>query len=169
MFLSCRIIFFVVLAAVLAGCATRPPNHFSPPVGMFPANGLLIQRALFTARGRQFALNGYLALSETGGKRLIVTETFGNVMADVLVKPDGRVFVIKSSRMFPERYIRRLVVADLECVFGSAPAADCPVTMPGKNHFVIDRGGYQLDLRIVETKSSAQPAAMFDETASLKK
>ena len=165
-----RLNFLPLILLLAAGCATTPPpNHFSRPTGMFPANGLLIQRALFTARGRQFALNGYLALSETGGKRLIITETFGNVMADVLVKPDGRVFVNKSSRMFPERYIRRLVVADLECVFGSALAADCPVVMPGKNHFVIDRGGYQLDLRIVETKSGAQPAAMFDETAALKK
>ena len=165
MFLSCRIILLMVLATVLASCATPPPSvHFSRPAGMFPADGLLVQRALFTARGRQFALNGYLALSAAGGKRLIVTETFGNVMADVLVKPDGKVFVMKSSRMFPEKYIRRLMAADLECVFGNAPAADCPVTMAGKNHCVIDRGGYQLDLRIVETKPGAQPVAMFDET-----
>jgi hypothetical protein len=164
---------FFLLPLVLlfaAGCATpSPQTYFSRPANLFPADGLLIQRALFTARGGQFALNGYLALSEAGGRRLIVTETFGNVMADVLVKPDGKIFVMKSSRMFPEKYIRRLMAADLECVFGGAPKPGCPVTMPGTNHFVIDRGGYQLDLRIVETKPGAQPAELFDETMALKK
>jgi hypothetical protein len=56
------------------------------------------------------------------------------------------------------------MAADVECVFGSTPAADCPVTMLATNHFVVDRGGYRLDLRIVEIKPGAQPAALFDET-----
>jgi hypothetical protein len=129
---------------------------------------MIVQRALFTAHGRQFALNGYLALSPTGGKRLIVTETFGNVMANVLVKPSGQVFVLRSSRLFPEKSIRRLVVPDLECVFGDSPVTNCPVTMPGLNHFVIDRGGYQLDLHILETKPGPQPASLFDPTAAAK-
>ena len=148
-----------------------PPlaTQFVRPANLFPADGMLVQRALFTAHGRQFALNGYLALSKTGGKRLIVTENFGNVMADLLVKPDGRVFVLRSSRMFPERYIRRLMAADLECIFGGTPKLDCPVVMPDTNRFLLDRGGYQLDLRIVETKVGAQSAAMFDETGGLKK
>ena len=128
-----------------------------------------MQRVLFTARGRQFALNGYLALSETGGKRLIVTETFGNVMADLLVKPDGTVVVLRSSRMFPEKYIRRLMAADVQCIFGGTPALDCPVTMLDTNRFLLDRGHYKLDLRIVETKVGMQPAQMFDKTAVLKK
>jgi hypothetical protein len=154
-----------LILLLAAGCASAPPpKPFSIPAGLFPVNGLLVQRALFTARGRQFALNGYLALSAAGGKRLVVTETFGNVMADVLVKPDGQIFVMQSSRMFPEKYIRRLMVADLACIFGGPTAADCPVTMLATNHFAVDRGGYQLDLRIVETKPGAQPAAMFDET-----
>jgi len=160
-----RKIFLLPLVLLLAaGCASAPENHFLRPTNLFPANGLLVQRALFTARGRQFALNGYLALSETGGKRLIVTETFGNVMADLLVKPDGKVFVMKSSRLFPEKYIRRLVTADVECIFGGAPKLDCPVTMPETNHFVVNRGGYKLDLRIVEIKTGSQPAELFDET-----
>jgi hypothetical protein len=159
------------LVLLVAGCASapKPEQPFVRPANLFPADGLLVQRALFTARGQQFALNGYLALSETGGKRLIVTETFGNVMADLLVKPDGKTYVLQSSRMFPERYIRRLMAADVECIFGGKPALDCPVTMPETNHFVLDRGGYKLDLRIVETKTGAQPASMFDETAALKK
>ena len=162
-----------LLVCLLAGCASlkNPPplQCLPPPKGFFPANALITQRALFTARGRQFALNGYLALSETGGKRLIITGTFGSVMADLLVKPDGKTFVMQSSRMFPEKYIRRLVAADLECVFGGTPRLDCPVAMPDKNHFVIDRGGYKLDLRIVETKPGAQPAELFDETRAQKK
>ena len=158
------------MLALVAGCASGPPppNHFSRPAGLFPDDGLLIQRALLTARGRQFPLNGYLALSTTGGKRLIITETFGGMMADVLVKPDGKVFVMHASRVFPEKYIRRLVVADLECIFGGTPKLDCPVTMPGTNHFVIDRGGYKLDLRMVETKRGAQPPELFDETKAPK-
>jgi hypothetical protein len=71
--------------------------------------------------------------------------------------------------MFPEKYIRRLVAADLECIFGGAPKLDCPVTMLDSNHFVIDRGGYKLDLRMVETKRGAQPAELFDETKALKR
>src|SRR5690348_9075462 len=98
-----RNLFFLALMLAVGCASTQPPaNHFTRPANLFPADGLLVQRALFTARGRQFPLNGYLALSEAGGKRLIVTENFGNVMADLLVKPDGKVFVLRSSRMFPE-------------------------------------------------------------------
>src|SRR5580692_2581535 len=89
-----------LLLLLAAGCASAPPmRHYSPAAGSFPAEGLLVQRALLTVHGRQFALNGYLALSPAGGKRLIVSETFGNVMADVLVKPDQQVFVLRSSRL----------------------------------------------------------------------
>jgi hypothetical protein len=157
--------FFLLLLLLAAGCASAPPPaHFARPTGMFPAEGLVVQRALLTIHGRQFALNGYLALSSQGGKRLIVTETFGTVMADVLVKPDGKVFVLHSSRLFPEKYIRQLVLPDLECIFGSSPAENCPVTMPEANHFVIDHGSLQVDLRIVETKTGAQPATLFEPT-----
>jgi len=160
----------LLLLLLVAGCASAPPQPpFVRPANLFPAEGVLVQRTLFTARGRQFALNGYLALSETGGKRLIVTENFGNVMADLLVKPDGNVYVLRSSRMFPEKYIRRLMAEDVKCIFGGTPRLDCPVTMPETNHFVLDRGGYKLDIRIVQTKPGVQPAAMFDEGAALKK
>jgi len=148
-----------------AGCASPPPpGPYVRPAGNFPAEGLLVQRALLTIHGRQFALNGYLALSPTGGKRLMVTENLGGLMADVLVKPDGKVYVMRSKELFPEKYVRRFLVADLECVFGGSAAADCPVTMPAPDHYVIDRGGYRLDLRIVERKPGAQPAELFDET-----
>jgi hypothetical protein len=40
--------------------------------------------------------------------------------------------------------------------------------MPDTNHFVIDRGGYKLDLRILEIKPGAQPAELFDETKAPK-
>lgn len=154
-----------------AGCASAPPpaRHFSRPANLFPPDGLLVQRALISTRGRQFALNGYLALSKTGGQRLIVTDTLGMVMADLLVKPDGKVYVLRSSWVFPARQIRRLMAADVECIFGSTPGPDCPVTMPDTNHFLLDRGNYKLDLRIVETKGGVQPAEMFDENTALKK
>lgn len=157
---------FVLLAV---GCASTPPvKNYSVTPAMFPSEGLLVQRAMFSAIGRQFPLNGYLALSATRGKRLIVTESFGMVMADVLIKPDGKIFVLQSSRMFPKRYIRYLMADDVQCIFGGAPKLDCPVTMLDTNHFVIDRGGYKLDLRIVETKAGAQPDSMFDETKAKK-
>ncbi|HEY5041668.1 MAG TPA: hypothetical protein VIK53_06655 [Verrucomicrobiae bacterium] len=160
-----------LVICLLAGCASPPlppTQYLPPPKGFFPANAFITQRALFSARGMQFALNGYLAMSETGGKRLVITENFGQVIADLLIKPDGKVFVMQSSRMFPARYIRRLVAADVECVFGGTPKLDCPVTMPDPNHFVIDRGGYKLDLRILEIKPGAQPADLFDETKAPK-
>lgn len=125
---------------------------------------MITQRALLTLDGRQFALNGYLALSQTQGKRLIVTENFGHVMADVLVKPDGRVYVMQASRLFPSKWIRRFLAPDLECVFGNLTDADCPVKMLDPNHYVLERRGYSLDLRIVGTTAGAQSAELFDET-----
>ncbi|HVU27803.1 MAG TPA: hypothetical protein VHG71_08730 [Verrucomicrobiae bacterium] len=148
------------------GCATQhlPTSHLPPLKDSFPANGFITQRALFTAHGRQFALNGYLAVSATGGWRFIVTETLGSVVADVLVKPDGKIFVMQSSRLFPEKYIRRLMVRDLQCIFGKTNDANYPVKKPDANHFLIERRGYSLDVRILETKPDAQPAELFDET-----
>ena len=59
--------------AMAAGCATAAPLNSAPrAAGSFPADALVTQRALLTVRGRQLALNGYLALSAAGGKRLIV-------------------------------------------------------------------------------------------------
>jgi hypothetical protein len=159
-----RSLFFLLLLLV-AGCATTPPPENLPRAAIsFPADALLIQRAVLTVHGKQFTLNGYLALSKTGGKRLIVTENFGGVLADVLVKTDGEVFVMRSSRLFRPEWIRRYVVADLECIFGGAPEAGCPVKMLSPTHFVIQRRSYTLDLQIVETKPGPQPPEMFDET-----
>jgi len=148
------------------GCAAPPPvtNHFSHSPNLFQADGFITQRAVFSARGRQFPLNGYLAFSEAGGKRLVVTENFGQVVADVLVKPDGKIFVMQSSRLLPPEYIRRGVAADLECIFGGATNQDCPVEMLGADHFILKRSAYSLDLRILDVKSGAQPAALFDAT-----
>jgi len=121
-------------------------------------------RAIFTARGKQFALTGYLALSESGGKRLIISQALGQTMADVLVKPDGAVYVVQSSPMFKEEWIRRFVAADLECIFGKSPRKKCPVKMVDANHFLINHFWYKLDLRIVETKVGPQPENLFNPT-----
>jgi hypothetical protein len=109
-------------------------------------------------------LNGYLAVSKTGGKRLIVTENFGAVLADVLVKPDGNIFVMRSSRLFRTKWIQRYVAADLECIFGDATQKDYPVKILSPTHFVTEHRGYTLDLQIVETKPGPQPPELFDET-----
>lgn len=128
----------------------------------------MTHRAIFTARGKQFALTGYLALSETGGKRLIVSQSLGQTMADLLVKPDGTVYVMQSSPMFKSKWIRKYVAADLECIFGKNPRRKCPVQMLDSNHFVIKHFWYKLDLRIVETRAGPQPEKLFDASKAEK-
>ncbi len=158
-----RNLFFLLL--LLAGCATTPPPGNLPRLaGSFPTEVLMIQRAVLTVHGRQFTLNGYLAVSKTGGKRLIVTENFGAVLADVLVKPDGKIFVMRSSQLFRPEWIQRYVVADMECIFGGKPETNCPGKMLSPPHFLIEHRGYTLDLQIVETKPGVQPSELFDET-----
>ncbi|MGZ4963896.1 MAG: hypothetical protein ACXWJB_12880 [Limisphaerales bacterium] len=160
-----RNVFSLLWLLMAAGCATPLPTanlahaHIS-----FPADALVMQRAVLTAHGRQFTLNGYLALSGTGGKRLIVTENFGTVLADVLIKPDGTVHVMRSGRVFRRAWIERYVAADLKCIFGGAHTEVCPVRALNATHFVVERRGYKLDLHIVDTKPGPQPAELFDET-----
>jgi len=60
----------------------------------------MTHRAIFTARGKQFALTGYLVLSESQGKRLIISQQLGQTMADLLVTPEGTVHVMQSSPAF---------------------------------------------------------------------
>jgi len=156
-----RNLFFLLL--LLAGCATTPPQNFSRPANLFPSDALMIQRAVLTIHGRQFTLNGYLALSKSGGKRLIVTENFGAVLADVLVKSDGKISVMRSSRLFRPEWIQCYVVADLECIFGDSPQADCLGKMLSPTHFLMEHRRYTLDLQIVEIKPGQQPPELFDE------
>jgi hypothetical protein len=159
------------LLLLLAGCASAPPPRPAPAPQRswsFPPDAFIRQRAVFTARGRQFALNGLLAKSEQGGLRLIVTENFGSVLADVLVKPDGTVFVMRSSRMFKPAWIRNYVAADLKCIFGATPPTELPVKMLDASHFVITRRWYTLDLNIVDTKPGPQSASMFDPAGAEK-
>jgi hypothetical protein len=156
---------FFLLLLLAAGCATAPPpENFSRGENLFPPDALMIQRAVLTVHGRQFTLNGYLASSKSGGQRLIVTENFGAVLADVLVKPGGKIFVMRSSRLFRPEWIGRFVVADLECVFGDATPKNCPGKMLSPAHFILEHRGYTLDLQIVETKPGPQPPELFDET-----
>ena len=58
--------------------------------------------------------------------------------------------------------VRRYIAADVECIFGNAPRADCPGQMLSPTHFVIERRWYKLDLQIVEAKPGPQPAEMFE-------
>jgi hypothetical protein len=159
-----RNLFFLFLL-LAAGCATAPPPENMPRgTNSFPPEALVIQRAVLTVHGRQFTLNGYLALSKTGGKRLIIAENFGAVLADVLVKPDGRIFVMRSSRLFRPDWIQCFVATDLKCIFGDAPQNNCPEKILSPTHFVLAHRGYTLDLQIVETKPDPQPPELFDET-----
>lgn len=159
-----RKLFLPLLLALVAGCATPPRSTIPHTENPLPVDVLVTQRGVLTVLGRQFTLNGYLATSASGGQRLIVTENFGGVLADVLVKRDGTVVVMRSSRAFKAKWIRRFVAADLLCVFGDAPRVDCPGRQLSPTHFVIERRRYKLDLQIVETKPGPQPAELFDET-----
>src|SRR6266536_6038513 len=125
-----------ILALLIAGCATNNPNNQSVFERHFPPNAFMTHRAVFTARGRQFALTGYLALSETGGMRLIISQSLGQTMADLLVKPDGTVHVMQASPMFKPEWIRKYVASDLECLFGRSPPKKCAVQMFDSNHFL---------------------------------
>ena len=93
-------LFFITI--LLAGCAT-PKSAKQTPVAKVPDEGLLTHRAILAARGKgEFALTGYLAVSKTRGMRLIVSENFGGQLADVLVKPDGSVHIIKAGPMLKQ-------------------------------------------------------------------
>lgn len=143
----------------LAGCAT---NKLAGPERHFPPNAFMTHRAIFTARGKQFALTGYLVLSETQGKRLIISQSLGQTMADLLVKPDGTVQVMQASPAFKKEWIRRYVAADLECIFGEHPKKHCSVQVLGPDHFFVKHFFYKLDLRIVETRPGPQPPSLFE-------
>ena len=151
------------VCVTLAGCATAPESRLPFMGSSFPAEALITQRAVLSVPGRQFTLDGYLARSETRGLRLIVSETFGGVLADVLVKPDGTVQVMRSSRVFKPEWIRRFVAADLKCVFGNEPGEDCPGRQLSPTHVKIERRWYRLDLRILEIQPGPQPAELFGE------
>ena len=155
-----------ILLALLAGCATAPKSLL--PRAAAPTDALITQRGVLKVLGRQFTLNGYVALSAAGGKRLVVTENFGSVLADVLVKPDGSVHVMRSSRAFKPEWIRKYLAADLECLFGNGPRENCPGEQPGPGRFLITRRWYQLELQTVETKPGAQSAGMFDASKAEK-
>lgn len=154
----------LLLLALLSGCATTPRSQIPPSPDSIPTDAMITQRGVLTVLGRQFTLNGYLSLSATGGKRLIVTENFGGVLADVLIKPDGSVRVMRSSRAFKPEWIRRYVAADVECLFGRGAKNDCPGRRLSPTHFLIERRWYKLDLQIVETRPGPQPATMFNES-----
>ena len=168
-FRRCLTILASLHALLITGCATTKSKSVPPPFERhFPANAFMTHRAIFTARGKQFALTGYLALSESGGKRLIISQSLGQTMADLLVKPDGTAQVMQASPMFKEEWIRRYVAADLECIFGGHPQKKCPLQMLDPNHFVIKHFFYKLDLRIVETKVGPQPDRLFDSSQARK-
>jgi len=154
--------FSCVVVLLLTGCTTPPHTQIQREANSFPAEARITQRGVLTVLGRQFTLNGYLALSAAGGQRLLVTENFGSVLADVLVKPDGTVHVMRSSRAFKPNWIRRYLAADLECLFGTATKPDCPGQRLSPTHFRIERRWYQLDLQIVEIKPGPQAPDLFD-------
>lgn len=169
--MSTRPFICALLAAtlvVVTGCASIPKTSFRPATFPFPPDALVTQRGVLTVLGRQFTLNGYLALSATGGKRLVVTENFGNVMADVLITPDGAAHVMRSSRAFRPEWIRRYLAADVQCLTGGPTTEGCPGEHLSETHFLVQRRWYKLDLQTVKVVAGPQAAAMFDPSRAEK-
>ena len=164
----CRDCYLMLLLSVLlAGCsATKQSLQCTVPLPaqQFPPDALVTQRGVLTVRGRQFSVNGYIARSQTHGLRLIMTENFGAVLADVLVNPEGKVFVMHSRPPFRRAWVERYIAADLKCIFGNGTETDCPVRSLSPTHFIVERRWYKLDLWTVEAKPGPQPAEMFDMT-----
>jgi len=160
----------LLAALLLTGCASRPVVKVAAPptADLFLAEATIIQRGVLTVRGRQFTLNGYVAKSDTRGLRLLMTENFGGVLADVLVKPDGEIFVMQAKAPFREAWVRNYIAADLRCIFGRNMETNCPVQMLNPRHFVIERRWYKLDLQTVEVKPGAPPDTTFDATNRMK-
>jgi hypothetical protein len=151
------------LVIFVSGCATAPVAKMAAPaVREIPSEAFMTHRVIMNARGREFALTGYLALSQSRGMRLIVSESFGQQLGDVLIKPDGSVHVMKAGPMLKKQWIEKYLAADLKCLFGHTSEL-CPVTVVSPTHFVLTRRWYKLDLRIVETRPGRQPDALFED------
>ena len=160
-----RNLFIVLLAGLAAGCATPEPTptvNAPRPGTSFPTDAFITQRGTLTVRGRQFTLNGYVAKSATHGLRFIMTENFGGVLADVLVKPDGQIFVLQAKPPFRPAWVKNFIAVDLKCLFSEHMATNCPVQILTPTHFLIERRWYKLDLRTIETKPGMQPSEMFN-------
>lgn len=160
------VLIMVLLGAV--GCSTAPKTSFRPASTPFPAEALVTQRGVLTVLGREFTLNGYLALNAAGGKRLVVTETFGGVLADLLITADGTAHVMRSSRALKPEWIRRYLAADVQCLTGGATVEECPGEMLSPTHYLVQRRWYKLDLQTVNVKPGPQPAAIFDASRAEK-
>ena len=158
----------LVALLVTTGCSTVSKTSFRPSPVPFPPEALVTERGVLTVLGRQFTLNGYLALSLTGGKRLVVTENFGSVLADVLITPDGTAHVMRSSRALKPEWIRRYLAADVQCLTGGTTVEECPGEMISPTHYLVQRRWYRLDLQTVNVKPGPQPATMFDASRAEK-
>ena len=163
-----RLIVLGVVILLAAGCATVQKDSSERIANLAPADGFQTHRAIFTALGKQYTFNGYLATSHTGGQRLLITENFGMVFADVLIKPDGKIYVMQANKIFTPRRIRKYVARDLVALFSNRIVEPTPVKQLGSGHLLLKRSFYSLDLRIVQTKPGAQPDSMFDETKAIK-
>jgi len=151
----------LTLLGGMVGCATTPKSQLQIPPQTFPADALITQRGVLTVfGGRQFTLNGYLATSATNGQRLVLTENFGSVLADVLLTPDGQAHVMKSSRAFKPKWIERYIAADVRCLLGLG-GADCPGQQLAPDRFAITRRWYQLEVQTVNITPGLQPAETF--------
>jgi hypothetical protein len=147
----------------LAGCATFRKER----TATFPEEAFITHRAVLSARGgKQFTFNGYLSQSATRGQRLILMESFGTVLADLLIRPSGEVHVLRAAPAIKPVLLERYVARDIQCIF-KVPAPDgCKVTEVSPKHFRVKRWMYTLDLHVLEVKAGQQPDSMFHTDSS---
>lgn len=145
------------------GCTSLVRPQLPGRATALPAEAFLTQRGVLTIfGGRQFTLNGYLATSVTQGHRLVITENFGGVLADVLVTPDAKVHVMKSSAAFQRQWIEQHIAADLRCVVGLGRPGECQGQWVGADRCRLQRRWYRLELQTVSVQPGPQPATLFD-------
>ncbi|HNQ72915.1 MAG TPA: hypothetical protein PKN95_04835 [Verrucomicrobiota bacterium] len=149
----------------LTGCVTPPRTGLQEARPDFPPEALITQRGVLTVfGGRQFPLNGYAALSAERGLRLVVTENFGGVLADVLLATDGKTYVMRSSPALQPRWIERYLAADARWLFG-LDRHPCPGEVLGPDRYRIKRRWYRLEVQTVSVVPGPQPPESFHPPA----
>jgi hypothetical protein len=80
----------------------------------------MVHRVVMTAGGRQFVMDGHLAVRADGSMRLVAMGQLG-VIAEVSISAEGEIDVGQTHRRFPKRWARRYIARDMRLLFGTPP------------------------------------------------
>ena len=92
----------------------------------------------------------------------------GQVLADVLIKPDGAVVLMRPSPVLRRSWVEGYVARDVVSLFGN-PSPPCFSLPMDSSHVVMTNSNYILDLQTVGIKPGLQPVSLFDETKAATK